>query len=82
MGGGGGGTSICWWHGDVPPVRVYCFANFPYLCFLKYTFQPHSKLCSLRVSQGSLIVFYVLSGSGSGSPGGTTPSILVPDLGL
>ena len=29
-------------------------------------------------SQSFLIVFYVLSGSGSGSPGGTTPSILVP----
>ena len=29
-------------------------------------------------SQAFLIVFYVLSGSGSGSPGGTTPSILGP----
>ena len=29
-------------------------------------------------SQGFLIIFYVVSGSGSGSPGGTTPSILVP----
>ena len=30
---------------DTCSLRVYCFANFPYLCFLKYTFQPHRKLC-------------------------------------
>ena len=54
------------------------FANFSCLCSLWYAFQPHSKLCIQ--SQGFLIVFYVLSGSGSGSdsPGGTILSILVP----
>ena len=39
----------CW----VPPVRVYflrtcvlkCVANFSCLCFLRYAFQHHSKLC-------------------------------------
>ena len=43
-------------------------------------FCPHSKLCvpSGYTISRFLIVFYVLSGSGSGSPGGTTPSIVVP----
>ena len=74
-------------------LRVY---NFSCLCSLRYAFQPHSKLCVLSgmlfnlivsyvfsqgiQSQGFLIVFYVLSRSVSGSPGGTTPSILIPDL--
>ena len=44
--------------------------------------QPHSKLCvpSGYTIKGCFIVFYVLSGSVSGSPGGTTLSILVPRL--
>ena len=59
-------------------LRVYVFANFSCLCSLRYAFQ-HSKLCVLSgyIISRFLIVFYVLSGPGSGSPGGTTPSILV-----
>ena len=64
-GGGGGGGLPFGGYGDVPPVRVYFFANFSCLCSLTYAFQLHSKLC-------------VPSGSGSGSPGDTTPPILVP----
>ena len=37
------------------------------------------KICVIQ-SQRFLIVFYVLPGSGSGSPGGTTPSNLVPSV--
>ena len=45
------------------------FANFSCLCSLRYAFQPHSKLCvpSGYAISRFLIVFYVLSGSGSGS---------------
>ena len=60
---------------DMCSLMVYFFAKFS--C-LRYGFQPHSKLCVLSGYTISrfLIVFYVLSGSGSGSPGGTTPKFL------
>ena len=90
VGGGGGGTSICWGYGDVPPVRayffedmcslrVYVFANFSCLCPLRYAFPPHSKLCvpSGYTISRFFIVFYVPSGSWSGSLCGTTLSTLV-----
>ena len=56
------------------------FSNFSCLCSLRYAFQPHGKLC---VPSGYIISRFfdrILCslGSGSGSPGGTTRSILVP----
>ena len=64
----------------LPYLLVYLFANFSCLCSRRYAFQPISKLCvpSWYTISRFLMVFYVLSGSGSGSPCGTTPSILVP----
>ena len=75
-------TSICRVYGDVPPARVYylrtcilsgstCLPIF-LVGVLSGMLFPHGIQ-----SQDVLIVFYVLSGWGSGSPGGTTPSILV-----
>ena len=60
--------------------RVYIFANFSCLCSLRYVFNFIVSYVFPQgiQSQGFLIVFYVLSGSESGSPGVTTPSILVP----
>ena len=73
----------------MPPVRVCCqgvFSGYTFLPIflvfvLRYALQPHSKLCvpSGHTISRFLIVFYVLSGSGSGSPGVTTPSILGND---
>ena len=84
LGGGGGG------YGDVPPARVYFLRT---CVLSGYTFLPIFLVCVLSrmlfnlivsyvfargiQSQGFLIVFYVLSGLGPGSPGGTTPLILV-----
>ena len=65
---------------DMCSLRVYFFPNLSCLCSLRYAFQPHSKLCvpaGYTISR-FVIVLYILSGLGSGSPGGTTPSILVP----
>ena len=71
------------WHFHMLGVRG-CTASqgvlFEDMCSLRHAFQPHSKLCvplGYTISR-FLVVFYVLSGSGSGSPCGTTPSILVP----
>ena len=65
---------------DMCSLMVYFFANFSCLCSLRYAFQPHSKVCvpSGYTISRFLIVFYVLSESGSGSQGSTTPSILLP----
>ena len=91
-GGGGGGSQFhmlgvrgCAAHQgilfeDICSLRVYFVANFSCLCSLGYAFQPHSKLCvpSGYTISRFLIVFYVLSGSMSSIPSGTTPSILPP----
>ena len=60
---------------NMSSLRVYFFAKFSCLCSLRYAFQPHSKLCvpSGYAISRFVIVFCVLSGSGSGSPGATTP---------
>ena len=58
---------------DICSLRVYFFASFSCLCSLRYTFKPHSKLCvpSGYTITRFLVVFYVLSRSGSSSPDGT-----------
>ena len=83
-GGAYGGTGMSRPSGvlseDMCFLRVYFFANCSCRCSLGYAFQSHSKLCvpSGYTTSRFLIVCYVLSGSGPGSPGGTTPSIFVP----
>ena len=58
--------------------RVYFLRTFC-LCSLRYDLNLISYVFPQSIqSQGFLILFYVLSGPGAGSPGGTTPSILPP----
>ena len=62
----------------VPPVGVYFLPIFLVYVLSGMLFNLIVSYVFPRgiQSQGFLMVFYVLSGSGSGSPGGTVPSIL------
>ena len=51
---------------DMCSLRVYFFANFSCLRSLRYAFQPHSKLCSLRVHNLKIFRSYFMFSQGQG----------------